>query len=408
MTEWVSSDKSIRLLTDDVMTAMRTLPDSSVDTIVSSPPYLGLRSYDHPDAWGLESDWRDYMKRMLEWGAECYRVLKPSGAFWLQLGDCYASSPSGHAGKAGLEGGQPHGKRFKRAGTGFRPKDLMLLPSRIAIALHDEMGFYVRNDVIWAKTNHMPSSVKDRFANGYEHLFLLTKQPRYYFNLDAVRRPQAPASKSRVNYAFRPTNPDYDSYGFTGEDCSATALNPNGANPGDVLHGPTAQFSAKALGFDDFDHFAVFPEYLAEFALSAGAPKQVCVTCGKPRAPIVETSQLDLNQRRGGTKPFGDEITRRSPSFENKTRAIHDVTGLTSCECGDRDGYAPGIVLDPFSGSGTTMAVAARLGLRGTGIDLSQRYNEMAQKRIEQAILEREHGKQAAREIEAGQMSLPL
>ena len=323
MSDWASPDGTVSLLEGDCLARMAELPDASVDCIVTSPPYWGLRSYSQDGAWGLEPDWREWLRRMLAWGAEAKRVLKPTGTLFLNLGDCYASgkgschNPGGGADSlsshAGLKDAEAYSLNrgnvsdLKRAG--FRPKDLMLLPSRVAIAFHDELGFWIRNDVVWAKSNHMPSSVKDRLANGYEHVYFMTKSPRYFFALDRVRQPHKEATARRLAAgAFSEWGDEQaeatsrttaglhtqrwnrgcvwggeESHGghsgYIGMD-GKPLVSPNGANPGDVLRGPTASYKGS--------HFAVFPEYLVEFCLKAGAPEAVCVTCCKPRMAVTE------------------------------------------------------------------------------------------------------------------------
>lgn len=170
----------------DVYAVLPQLPDSSVDCIVTSPPYFNQRDYGHKGQIGLGMSIAEYVEAMRSVFAECRRVLKPSGTLWLNLGDSYAGSGRGP------EGGISKGKDFRHTEKQAKPnrelprKNLIGIPWRVAFALQDD-GWILRSDIIWHKTNVMPESVKDRPTNDYEHVFLFAKQPKYYFNGEAIR-----------------------------------------------------------------------------------------------------------------------------------------------------------------------------------------------------------------------------
>ncbi len=186
---------SIRILQGDCRDVLKTLPSDSVHCCVTSPPYWGLRSYlpaDHPDKHleiGSEPTLQAWVDTMVEVFREVRRVLRPDGTLWLNLGDAYANDGKWGGSTGGkhvdsLHGGTGIG-RAKR-NTGLKPKDLMGQPWRVAFALQDD-GWWLRQEVIWAKRNPMPESTRDRFTKAHEHVFLLSKSERYYFNFDAVQ-----------------------------------------------------------------------------------------------------------------------------------------------------------------------------------------------------------------------------
>ena len=194
-------DPHVTLWHGDALDVLRTLPDGSVDCCVTSPPYFGLRDYGSPGQYGLEASPAEYVERMRAVFAEVRRALADDGTLWLNIGDSYSGSGM-H--RAVLDAG---GYKLEASGTGsIRPgmppaKNLLGIPWRLAFALQDD-GWVLRNDIIWAKPNGMPESVTDRLATKHEHVFLLTKGRRYWFDLDAIREPLAhPAERPQNSWA---------------------------------------------------------------------------------------------------------------------------------------------------------------------------------------------------------------
>lgn len=163
------------LLLGDAKAKLQTLPTGTIDTCLTSPPYWGVRDYDHPDQLGLEDELENYIAGLVGVCREVRRVLTDRGTVWLNVGDCYYHG-------AGTVNGKPPPKGWKRN------KQLALIPFRLAIALQED-GWWVRNTLVWHKPNAMPASVRDRLANTWEPVFLLTKSESYHFDLDAVRVP---------------------------------------------------------------------------------------------------------------------------------------------------------------------------------------------------------------------------
>ena len=306
------------------------LPDDSVDLIVTSPPYFGLRSYtdggEHYDGQvGAEATPQEFIAALIECTREMVRVLKPSGSIFLNLGDKYAGSTGGGPPSAsstlrgnGHVGGGPKqqagaGRASGRALPG-RPKSLMLLPERYRIAAVDELGLIARAVLVWSKPNGLPESVTDRVRRSHEDWVHLTKAPRYFASVDEIREQYAPATLTRNTNgraAHRPASYTDTSRGVLRDSRPPMHEgNPLGKLPGSVWEIATQPLKVPAeLGVD---HFAAFP-------------------------------------------------------MEWPRRLIQ--------------GWCPpdGVVLDPFGGTGTTALVATMLGRRGISVDLSADYCRLAE-----------------------------
>jgi DNA modification methylase len=303
------------ILQGDALTRLRELPSASVDCVITSPPYYQLRDYGVNGQLGLEDtvdQWVDHLRAVC---AEVARVLRPTGSYWLNLGDSYSRHP-----------------RY-----GARPKSFLLGPERLALALvHD--GWIVRNKVIWAKTNPMPNSVRDRLTATHEVLYFLVRSQRYTFNLDAIREPHR--SKGARSARPVPLVPPTWTGPLAGRNdgllrarAAGQPGHPHGRNPGDVWRIATRGFRGA--------HFATFPEAIVRRPLLATCPRWTCARCGAPYQP----------------EP--------------------------TCSC--RAGVLPGLVLDPFCGTATVGVVAQALGRDWLGIELNRSYVALAWKRLRAA-----------------------
>lgn len=186
-------------LVGDCRELLASLPSGYARICVTSPPYWGLRDYGAHGQIGIESYWMDYVSNLVGVFREVRRVLAKDGMLWLNLGDCHAGSwgGQGRAGKSTCFGGRSvlmqrqvacaRQMSLSRSGTGMAQKSLMLLPSRVAIALADD-GWTVRSDIVWHKVNGVPESVMDRPTKCWEHVFLLAKSRRYYYDAVAIAR----------------------------------------------------------------------------------------------------------------------------------------------------------------------------------------------------------------------------
>jgi len=252
-------------------------------TCVTSPPYYGLRDYGETAQIGQEETPEAYVNQLVEVFRDVWRVLKDDGTLWLNLGDSYAGS-----GKGANPDGTPHpstllGKNGTNRGTvsginrpqkakdiGLKQKDLIGIPWMVAFALRAD-GWYLRSDIIWAKPNPMPESVRDRPTKSHEYIFLLSKSQKYYYDADAIREPYAESSKERIKYNVAKHNIDNTGgsfgKGIRGDDARGTKLelNPNGKNKRDVWNVGTKSYSGA--------HFATFNPELIEPCVLAGSAK---------------------------------------------------------------------------------------------------------------------------------------
>jgi len=370
------------LLLGDVRERLAGLEPDSVQCVVTSPPYWGLRDYQVEGQIGLEATPEEYVTNMVEVFRAVRRVLRGDGVLWLNMGDSYAQGgkritteeieANKKRGAVKQYFNQPTGwtgrgdRAANTVGSGLKPKDLVGMPWRLALALQAD-GWWLRSDIIWSKPNPMPSSVTDRPTTAHEYIFLLTKSARYFYDADAVREGYAASSVPRMKYTLnklkhekngaRPPHPD-----------TSVKPNPAGRNLRSVWTFPTKGYPGA--------HFATFPEALPERCIEAGTSHRACGTCGAPWARVVERSPMEI--KRSFNHP--PELRTRTSGTMIKPLEIKTTGFRPTCDCDD-PGEALCVVLDPFAGSGTTCAVAARLGRASVGIELSPEYMRLAEDR---------------------------
>jgi DNA modification methylase len=179
--------ENFELIHSDCLAGIKTLPDKSVDCMITSPPYWQLRDYGYPEQWGLEPTFQLYLEHLWILMDEVYRVLKDEGTVFVNLGDTYGTKSGNFTGDKIFE------NKIKYVGSidnYTKPKNLhkclLLIPHRFAIGCIDR-GWIVRNDIIWAKRNGMPESVTDRFSKKHEYMMFMVKSEKYYFDLEAVK-----------------------------------------------------------------------------------------------------------------------------------------------------------------------------------------------------------------------------
>ena len=308
-----------KIICGDALEVLKTLPDETVDCVVTSPPYWALRDYGVKGQIGLESSIEEYLEKLIAIFDEIHRVLKPSGTCWINFGDTYSNKTKGGQ-RNKLQNNMydsltrraaiPKLKvRLATAAVTPQPKSLCLIPSRFALRMI-ERGWILRNEIIWHKPNVMPQSVKDRFTVDFEKVFFFVKNRKYYFRrqyeplknpLRLKRRLLDPekAHKRARNYWFS-ARPDIS-------EKRRIEMIASGRNKRCVWRIGTTNFAG--------NHFAVYPEKLVETPILAGCP-------------------------------------------------------------------AGGIVLDPFVGSGTTAVVAEKLARKYIGIELNPEYTRLARNRI--------------------------
>jgi DNA modification methylase len=337
---------TVKILIGDVREQLRTLPENSVHCIVTSPPYWGLRDYGVEGQIGLESSPVEFLEVMVAVFDEVRRVLRKDGTCWVNMGDSYAGANKGGnptRESSTLQGGHDsqEASMVKRLMTvsrrrddaliprsdkiveGLKPKDLVGMPWRLAFALQDA-GWWLRQDIIWAKPNPMPESVRDRCTKAHEYIFLLTKSDRYFFDQAAISESISPVTHARLSqdvenqigsvraHAGRKTNGNMKAVG------KKILANIESDNCDSAPWGTRNKRSVWTMSTQPFKeaHFATFPPQLPELCIKAGCPI-------------------------GGT------------------------------------------VLDPFFGAGTTGLVADRLQRDCIGIELNPAYAEIARRRIQ-------------------------
>jgi DNA modification methylase len=377
------------LYNGESLEVLRTLPDNSVNCCVTSPPYWGLRDYGHDKQLGLEKTPEEYVSNMVLLFREVRRVLRQDGTLWLNLGDSYASNGcylhtwmDKHPEKKHLH--TKNSERYKdvpafRGGEySIKPKDLVGIPWRVAFALQAD-GWYLRQDIIWHKPNPMPESVTDRCTKAHEYVFLMSKSAKYYYDNDAIkeqanydgRKDEVMKGSAKYANGYFPTDVNTQTIAVHGHERWK-----HKDDEGNRLRNKRSVWTVTTKPFKEA-HFATFPRDLIRPMIQAGCPEQVCVKCGKARYPILKNTE---KQHSIGYSS-GDYWKTRDFKGDNTVRNKSVKVGYTDCGC--NAGFQPGIVLDPFMGSGTTAIEAIYQDKRYIGIELNPKYCEIAARRIE-------------------------
>lgn len=261
----------------NALSILQQLPSESVQMCVTSPPYYGLRDYGVNGQIGVESTPSEYTEALVAVFQEVRRVLKPDGTLWLNIGDSYAGSGKGawnrpiekrpsskqiyHCKSDDRNATMP--KRWKN----IKAKDLLGIPWLLAFSLRDD-GWYLRSDVIWQKPNCLPEAVKDRPTKSYEHLFLLAKQPNYYYDRTAIMEPISKNTLSRNKHAAAENK--YTS-GIP-EQSIQTTFRPQSSTESSGMRNKRDVWNISTNGYRANGHYAVFPEKLVEPCILAGCP----------------------------------------------------------------------------------------------------------------------------------------
>lgn len=315
MSDWLN-----RVHFGDCLATLRQMPDGIVNTCVTSPPYFGLRDYGHAGQIGLEPTPDEFIAKLVDVFREVRRVLRDDGTLWLNLGDSYSNG-----GRKTRDTDDKLGARGMnmRPNDGAKPKDLLGIPWRVAFALQAD-GWYLRQDIVWAKPNPMPESVTDRCTKAHEYIFLLSKSPRYYFDQGAMKEDAVGKTLHDL------TGPGYAAPGQAPNSGNRKALRSDieSRHRSQIRGGQSLQAepdgrrnrrSVWTVATKPYSgaHFATFPPELIEPCILAGAP-------------------------------------------------------------------AGGVVLDPFFGSGTTGEVSQRLGRQWIGCELNPDYKPLQDERLRQ------------------------
>lgn len=346
-------ESGVTLFHGHVLDVLKQLPNESVNACVTSPPYWGLRDYGMAGQIGLEPTPYEYVTVITEIFEEVRRVLRPDGTCWLNLGDSYANDTKWGGSTGGKHADGLHGEavgRGKRQ-TGLKAKDLCGIPWRVAFALQ-EAGWWLRSDIIWAKPAPMPESVMDRPTRSHEYIFLLTKSDKYWYDHEAIKEPSVA---------------DYGSGNGFKCDSRLSFLDGDGPRGSDTPWQPKSWNGSK---FDGPRDLAIHPNVGRKQRTAAKSSPTVKNSCGAHDAPFGDTR----NKRDVwfvNTEPFP------GAHFATFPPALILPCVLAGCPEG-------GIILDPFSGAGTTAMVAKENGRRAIGIDLNEDYLKMSAKRLRQ------------------------
>ena len=357
----------------------------NVNTYLKNDIPKHLQKYFVPAELGLEPTPEEYVAKMVEIFREVRRVLRDDGTLWLNLGDSYAANGisgldiQGDTSTVGKANPRSHHKKV--VPPGLKPKDLIGIPWRVALALQAD-GWYLRSDIIWHKPNPMPESVTDRPTKAHEYIFLLTKRPRYYYDAEAIKENSCGVWNSANDWAARQneTAPelakgaDREKQRTRGYGTHHSNEDRTGRNRRTVWTVATHSFSGA--------HFATFPPKLIEPCILAGVPERCCAECGAPWERVVKrTSEIDTSAKgsrfdkgKTGGRDGGD---RTQPG----ERFITRTTGhRPTCKC--NGATTAGTVLDPFGGAGTTGLVAKWNRRHYILIELNPEYADMARERI--------------------------
>lgn len=431
----------------DVRESLRALPDASVHMVCTSPPYWGLRDYgtgtweggddpscDHKvrkevkvasstlsggkknsghqhegyhdvcgrcgakrvdNQIGLEESPEAFVENLVEVFREVARVLRPDGTLWVNLGDSYCSTAPGSFNAPQPKANQKNPGQWSNwrppTPLGLKPKDLVGIPWRVALALQAD-GWYLRNDIVWAKGSCLPESVVDRCTRNHEYVFMFAHPDsggRYFFDQDAVREEHQHGHRAkdtpgtRANQPSSQVNNRRDSSGGVG-------YHPSGRNRRTVWNINPKPYKGS--------HFAVWPPDLVDLMVRAGtSEKGVCSACGAPWKRVTERhggastkdarmEMVEKNQARGlGTgkagTATGNNAVQHSTAIEGSRGVRYETVGWEpTCSC-DAD-IVRATVLDPFSGSATTGMVALEHHRDYIGIDLNPDYLDLAVNRV--------------------------
>ena len=308
-----------KIICGDSLSTLKTFESESVDCVITSPPYYGLRDYGFTEQTGLEPTYQEYITRLCDVFDEVKRVLKKEGTCFVNLGDTYNGSKSGHTDNKNKKANSTTFQKNKD--RNIQPKSLMMIPERFAMEMI-ERGWVLRNKIPWIKPNAMPESVEDMWKKAHEYIFFFVKSQKYYFDLDAIRTKHKDVSIKRAEYeqgrnalgqnassiGEKYSKDKSDKYGMPARQVK---LNEKGAVPPDYFIVNTNCSSGDTV----VEHYATYPQSLIYPLVVAGCPKS-------------------------------------------------------------------GIILDPFNGSGTTCITAIKQSRNYIGIDMSEDYCKIANERI--------------------------
>ena len=293
------------IICGDALEELKKFPDESINSCITSPPYYGLRDYHKENQIGRETTVEEYLDRLVQVFREVRRVLKKDGTCFVVIADSYAGSGAkgNYADPKNPKGRKGQKQAINQKVRGYKSKDLMGIPWRLALLLRED-SWYLRSDIIWYKENAMPETCRDRPTRSYEHIFLLTKSPKYYYDFDAMKEPVKEVSKRRYVRGRSEDNK------YLNEDAGISIQNINKARKyGEYKGDNIPQFRNKrdiwTINTTSFrgNHYAAFPPKLAEICMIAGCPKGGIVL-----DPFVGSGTVGMVALMKGRKYVGIEL----------------------------------------------------------------------------------------------------
>jgi DNA modification methylase len=392
------ADERYNIISGDCIEGMKTLPDGCIQTVVTSPPYWGLRDYGNDGQIGLEETPDAYVNRMVEVFREIRRILRDDGTVWLNLGDSYMAAKNAVPPPQTVSGDNRGMPEFvppnRKDQEGLKTKDLVGIPWRVAFALQKD-GWWLRQDIVWDKPNPMPESVQDRCTKSHEYIFLLSKSSHYYFDNEAIKeeasgKPHSPGNKHRT----QPEN----------KGARDPALDPDRVWGADGKRNKRSVWRVTTKPFKGA-HFAVYPQELIIPCVLAGTSEHGCCSkCGAPyerdrqrlnKSTYQQIKEMghDWKAQASAAGEFPDVPVNRTTGFVGNARKpdgtacayevpeYKTVGWKPTCKCKGAT-VAPCTVFDPFTGSGTTCVVALNHGRKFIGTELNPEYIKIARDRI--------------------------
>ena len=331
----------IKILQGNCIDKIKELEDNSIDCVVSSPPYFGLRDYGVDGQFGLEKTYHDYLANTVKVFETFKPKLKDTATIWWNVGDSYSSGKRTSTTNQSLRGDKNYGVTRTPVQNGIKEKDLLMIPNRVAIVLQDA-GWYIRSEIIWHKPNPMPESVRDRPTSCHEKIWLITKNKKYYYDHEAIKEPITDTTAIRL--------------------LQKNINNQKGSLRGNG--GMKSNGNMKAMGRKKFDKNM------------GGSGTSFVDHSGYKKADgsyMINSTRNKRNVWTITTKPFKDA------HFATFPKDLIEPCIKAGCPEG-------GVVLDPFGGSGTTGIVAALNNRNAILIELNQNYIDIANKRIDKEV----------------------
>lgn len=348
------------------------MPDESVNCIVTSPPYWGLRDYGVVGQIGMESTLALHLQIMVEVFRECRRVLRKDGTVWLNYGDCYATSPNGRSAAdtkaTGKDDRTFRDKPFSTIGGVLKPKDLCMIPARLAIALQED-GWWIRSEIIWAKPNPMPESIRDRPVSSHEKVYLLSRSERYWYDAQAVRTRMKDSSiqrRNQLNFDNQMGGPKDSKTGNRSHRKTLENLKKRDRVPASWASSPS--YENQDPRYKKRDKGSTRKKDADADAVPPGSDTHRLSEFEKKNGGEYESANL-RNVWHISTSAFPEAHFATFPT------ALVEPCIKAGCPEG-------GLVLDPFGGAGTVGLVADQLQRNALMFELNPEYAAIAERRL--------------------------